>query len=168
MKTPLAHSALESADSISASRKPDGKQPGRSNLTMSTGLSLPIDFLGSDCTRSNRAYHLTKGVIYGAAQTSSDRTAGDECSLTHQKSVTTGSGCGSWPASGLFPKIGRPSKSGLSIKQLGPKEYFRLYQRAHKPRKTTRRWWTGLSRKQVGNKQYISAWRAARKDRQNL
>lgn len=58
--------------------------------------------------------------------------------------------------------MGRPSKSGLSIKQLGPRLYFRLIAR-RKPRKTGRRWWSGLSEKKLGHMRYVAELRKLRK-----
>ena len=59
-----------------------------------------------------------------------------------------------------LPPIGRVSKTGLSVKELGRNEYARQYARLHVPRKTSRRWWTGLSRKTLNNSQYAAAYRA--------
>ena len=56
--------------------------------------------------------------------------------------------------------MSRPSTSGWSIKQLGVNEYQRLYQRAHRPRKTSRRRWTGLSRKHTSGAEYQAGYRA--------
>ena len=45
----------------------------------------------------------------------------------------------------------RPSLTGLSIKELGEKEYKRRYSAMKIPRTTKKRWWTGLSRKALGD-----------------
>jgi len=62
-----------------------------------------------------------------------------------------------------LPKMGRPSITGLSIKELGEQEYSRRWHSAHAHRKTGRRWWTGLSRKQLGETAYVKLWRQMRR-----
>jgi len=62
-----------------------------------------------------------------------------------------------------LPHIGRPSRTGLSVKLLGMNEYQRRYQRSHKPRRTSRRWWTGLAEKLMSRAEYMAKYRALRK-----
>ena len=58
-----------------------------------------------------------------------------------------------------LPAMGRPSKSGLSIKQLAACEYFRrLTLLKHGGRKNSRHW-TGLSLKQLGAREYRRRYR---------
>ena len=55
--------------------------------------------------------------------------------------------------------MGRPSKTGLSVKILGVNEYQRRYSDQHRRRPTGRRWHTGLSRKALGDAVYRAALR---------
>jgi len=59
-----------------------------------------------------------------------------------------------------LPKMGRPSLSGLSVKELGKPIWDRLYRQINpRPRKTSRKWWSGFSRKELGEAAYMMAYR---------
>ena len=59
-----------------------------------------------------------------------------------------------------LPKMGRPSVSGLSVKELGLAEYTRRYYELHHTPKTDQRWWTGLHSSKMTHAGYMAAWRA--------
>lgn len=61
-----------------------------------------------------------------------------------------------------LPAIGRPCKSGLSLKQLGRAEYQRL--RYLMKIKSYKRKWTGLSAIKIGMAEYMKQWRKMRKE----
>ena len=61
-----------------------------------------------------------------------------------------------------LPKMGRPSITGLSIKELGEQEYRRQYNRKKLGRDTHPERWTGLSCKQLGAALYKKLWRQMR------
>lgn len=59
-----------------------------------------------------------------------------------------------------LPKIGRPSKSGLSVKELGTTEYQRQIQEMRRRRLgKARRFFTGLSLKILSRADYSAAYR---------
>jgi hypothetical protein len=62
-----------------------------------------------------------------------------------------------------LPNIGRPSLTGLSVKQLGRCEYHRRYWRLKHPAAPRRNWWTGLSPKEIGATEYMRRYRALKK-----
>lgn len=60
-----------------------------------------------------------------------------------------------------LPHIGRPSKTGLSVKELGYTEYRRRVRAA--TRQPSGRYWTGLSDKQLGHAKYLRLYRELRR-----
>jgi hypothetical protein len=58
-----------------------------------------------------------------------------------------------------LPAMGRPSKSGRSIKLLGACEYFRRLNEQKKGVRKNSRHWTGLSPKQLGEVEYRRRYR---------
>jgi hypothetical protein len=66
----------------------------------------------------------------------------------------------------LLPQMGRPSLSGLSIKELGSHEYHRQLYKKKNEGKPLKRHWTGLSHKLLGHAAYMKGWRRKRAARQ--
>ena len=60
---------------------------------------------------------------------------------------------------GQLPPMGRPSVTGLSIKQLGEKEYKRRYRLLRRGKPLLRPRWTGLSNKLLGHTEYNRQYR---------
>lgn len=58
--------------------------------------------------------------------------------------------------------MGRPSKTGLSVKELGLRAYSQAYCKLFRPRKTDRRCWTGINTKLVSHAEYMAQWRKMR------
>ena len=59
-----------------------------------------------------------------------------------------------------LPKIGRPNKSGLSIKLLGPREYFRrLSEQKRREKGVQSRFKTGISFSLLPHKDYRAGYR---------
>ena len=62
-----------------------------------------------------------------------------------------------------LPKMGRPSKTGLSVKELGMAVYQRKRLELLRGRPGHPERWTGLSRKQLGEAKYVKLWRELRR-----
>src|ERR1051325_2342159 len=96
-----------------ASRKPDGKQPGRSNWTMLTGLSLPIDFVRLDSSKiSAIGAHLNCPQLTVSPSDSPPRTflTGRQLSEINRSVVLqatkAASSLRSWSVSNVFNPLG--------------------------------------------------------------
>ena len=67
-----------------------------------------------------------------------------------------------------LPKIGRPNKSGLSIKLLGPREYFRrLSEQKRREKGVQSRFKTGISFSLLPHKDYRAGYRFLIKESRN-
>ncbi len=64
-----------------------------------------------------------------------------------------------------LPPIGRPTIYGLSLKQLGIREYSRQLRKRLRPMIPYTNRWTGISKKQLGHTEYVRQWRKLKREK---